>query len=134
MLENMLVALVKRRELRFAIAGGWNALFAYFVVIFMYEILELYLNIIFIAVIATVINIAQSFCVHKIFVFQTKGDWIKGLGKSYVVYGFSSVIGVASLWLLVDVFAVTIYLAQALVMVILSVVSYVGHLKFTFRN
>ena len=71
MLENMLVALVKA-ELRFVIAGGWNALFAYFLVIFMYEILEVYLHIIFIGVIATVINIAQSFCVHKIFLGEKR--------------------------------------------------------------
>ena len=134
MLENLLFMVIRRRELRYLLAGAWNTIFSYFLVILLYEWMQDYLHIVIIGTVATVINVAQSFLAHKIFVFRTKGYWLKELGKSYVVYGVASVIGIFILWLLVDVVGLTIYLAQALIMVSLAIVSYFGHLKFTFRN
>lgn len=129
-----LLSIMRKRPSRYLLAGLWNTAFSYVLVILLYEWLHVYLHTMIIGAVATVINVAQSFLVHKIFVFKTKGHWFQEIGKSYVVYGFVSAFGILLLWLLVDIVGLMIYLSQAVIMLTLAVISYIGHLKFTFRH
>ena len=122
------------KVLRYIFFGLWNTAFAYAFTVVLFHLLKDYIHIVFIGVASTLISIAQSFLVHKLFVFRTKGRWIIELCRGYLVYGVSSIIGIALLWLLVDVMLFSIYLAQAIVMLLTIVVSYTGHLKFTFKK
>jgi putative flippase GtrA len=122
------------KELRYIFFGLWNTAFAYALTIVLFHLLKDNIHIVFIGVVSTSISIAQSFLVHKLFVFRTRGEWITELCRSYLVYGVSSVIGITLLWLLVEAISLSIYLAQAIVMLSTVVVSYIGHSKFTFKK
>lgn len=123
-----------RKELRYLIAGAWNTAFSYCLVVVLYEVAHRHAHIMIIGTIATIISVAQSFITHKLFVFRTKSNWLRELLRSYVVYGFVSFIGIILLWFLVDILSLSIYVAQAIIMILLAFISYLGHLKFTFKH
>ena len=71
---------------------------------------------------------------YKTLVFKTKGMWLTEYIKSYIVYGGIALIGIFFLWFFVDEMKMSIWLAQALVMGLTVVFSYLGHSRFTFRR
>lgn len=121
-------------KLRYILFGLWNTAFAYVFVIVLFHLLKDSFHIVVIGVVSSLICIAQSFLIHKLFVFRTKGKWLTELYRSYLVYGMSSTIAIALLWFLVDAMLLSIYLAQTIVMLSTTIISYIGHLTFTFRK
>ena len=134
MIFSYIISKMRKRLSRYFIVGIWNTAFAYMLLVILYEMLHSHLHTIVIGTGAAVINVAQSFFVHKIFVFKTKGYWIQELGKSYIVNAFAVAVGTLFLWLLVDILNLIIYMAQAAVTLALAIISYIGHLTFTFRH
>ena len=134
MIRSLLLSLVKKRVSIYFIVGLANTVFAYILLVASYNILSAYLHTVIIGSAVAIINVALSFLSQKIFVFKTKGNWFLELAKCYLVNCFAVFVAVFLLWLLVDIFKFSIYLAQVAVTVALAVVSYIGHLHFTFRH
>jgi putative flippase GtrA len=123
-----------RIEFRFLLVGGFNTAFAYFVSIGLYYALTRRLHLVAIAAIANVICITEAFIVYKLFVFRSRGRWLPEYMRCYVVYGGSALIGIAGLWLLVNVLGIPFWIAQGVLMVVGVVISYMGHDRFTFNK
>ena len=126
--------ILKKKEYRYILSGLWNTLFAYVFTIILFFTLADSLHTVLIGILATVINIAQSFFVHKIFVFRTKGNWLIEFYRCYVVYGVTSIVSIGLLWLFIDLMLISIFLAQALVMLLTFAITYLGHIKYTFKT
>jgi len=126
--------LLSREKMRYLIAGGFNTLVGYSIGVGLYKALGSNLSIIWIGVISNILSITVSFLSYKILVFKTKGMWLTEYIKSYIVYGGIAVIGIFCLWVFVDKMKISIWLAQALVIGMTVIISYVGHSRFTFRR
>lgn len=124
----------RKKMLRYLIVGGFNTVFGYFVTVGLYYTLRSHLHIVVIGVIANVVCITVSFMTYKLFVFNSSGSWWREYLRCYIVYGGSALIGIAGLWLLVNVLGVPFWLAQGLLMVISVVISFAGHDRFTFKK
>jgi putative flippase GtrA len=139
MLTKVMTALRADREtrnkmLRYLFVGGANTAFGYLATVGLYYALRPHLHIVVIGALANVVCITEAFITYKLFVFNTRNGWIREYLRCYVVYGGSAVIGIAGLWLLVNILGVPFWLAQGLLMVVSVVVSYTGHDRFTFRK
>lgn len=75
----------------------------------------------------------MSFLTYKLYVFRTQGNWLAEWLRSFIVYGGAAVLSTALLWGLVDFVQLNIYISQALAIIIVVVISYLGHSKFTFK-
>lgn len=124
----------RNKMLRYLFVGGANTAFGYFATVGLYYALRSHLHIVVIGVIANVICITEAFVTYKLFVFNSRSGWVREYLRCYVVYGTSAVIGIAGLWLLVNVLGVPFWLAQGLLIVISVAISYTGHDRFTFRK
>lgn len=124
----------RMKMLRYVLVGGLNTAFGYFVTVGLYYTLKAHLHIVVIGVIANVVCITESFLTYKLFVFRSGASWWREYLRCYVVYGGSALIGIAGLWLLVDVVGIPFWLAQGLLMVVSVVISYAGHDRFTFKK
>ena len=122
------------KPLAFLLVGAFNTAFGYFASVALYYALESYLHIVVIGLVANVICISVSFFMYKFFVFKSRNAWWTEYLRCYVVYGGSAVIGVAGLWLFVNIMNVPFWLAQGLLMGISVLASYIGHDKFTFKK
>lgn len=119
-------------RLRYLLAGGWNTLFGYGIGVgFLYAFHDR-LNAAEIGIVCNVLGISMSFLTYKLFVFRTKGNWVKEYLRCYLVYGGVGLIGTGLLWLFVDWVNLSYWLAQGLVVILTVIVSYVCHAKFTF--
>jgi putative flippase GtrA len=139
MLSKLRTALNSDREtrnkmLRYLFIGGFNTAFGYGATVGLYYLLRPHLHIVVIGLIANVVCITESFITYKLFVFRSPEHWLREYLRCYVVYGTSALIGIAGLWLLVNVIGIPFWLAQGLLMVISVAISYAGHDRFTFKK
>lgn len=114
--------------------GGFNTLAGYFIGIGVYTALNEHLSIIWIGLISNILSITISFSSYKVFVFQTKGRWMTEYLKAYVIYGGTALVGIILLWFFIEKINISIWFAQALVIAVTVLISYVGHARFTFRR
>ena len=126
--------IIKRKELRFLCAGCVNTFFGYICSLVIYFYLKSVISIVFIAIISTIINITFSFFSYKLFVFRTKGNWIREYLRCYIVYGLSSIFGIIGIWFLVEMLKIPFWLSQACIIMITVIISYIGHSKYSFNN
>lgn len=125
---------LSNKKMRYLIAGGWNTVFGYVLMIVMYETLKPYLHYTTIALPAGVIAISMSFLTYKLFVFRTKGPWLIEWMRSFVTYGVGMILSILLSWVMLDYFFWSIYIAQAVSTVAVFFASYFGHLNFTFKE
>lgn len=120
------------KPFKFLAIGAGNTAFAYVVTTALYYALAPWLHIVAIGVIANVVCITEAFIAYKLFVFRSRGRWLAQYLRCYVVYGGNALLGIAGLWLLVDVVRVPFWIAQGGLMIVGIAVSYAGHDRFTF--
>ena len=121
-------------KIRYLLVGGLNTLVGYFIGVGMYEVFGNNLGILWVGILSNALSITVSFVTYKTLVFRTKGMWLSEYLKSYLVYGGVALIGIFFLWLFVGEMKISIWIAQALIIGVTVVVSYMGHSRFTFSQ
>ncbi len=132
--------------LRFLIVGVWNTLFAYGLFALLTYLLtprmaSSYAAAMTASALSTVVCITVSFVGHKLFVFRTRGNFLKEYLRAFVVYGSTSLVGFILLPIVMFVLnpfvtpqAAVSYLAGAILTVGTVVVSFFGHKQYTFAQ
>jgi putative flippase GtrA len=123
-----------REQINYLIVGAWNTFFGYLTYYFLYNLLNKKINYIIILVPSNIIAITNAYICYKIFVFRSKGNFIKEYFRFYIVYGISLLLNFILLALFVEILAVTPLIAQAAITIITVSLSYIIHKKYTFRN
>jgi putative flippase GtrA len=122
----------RSEERRFLAIGVLNTGVGYLVGVMAFLALSPYLHIVLIGFLASVISICFSFLTQRRWVFKSTGPWLPQLRRSFAVYGAVSAVGTALLWPLVEIAHLSIWLAQAVVLVACTGLSYAGQKWFTF--
>lgn len=118
----------------YLLAGGWNTLFGFFVMIWLYTLMSNFLHVAVIATIANVLSITMSFLTYRYFVFKSKNVWWAEYLKCYVIYGALAAFSIVMTSILVDYFELRIWISQLITVPTTIIVSYVGHKHFTFAE
>ncbi len=126
--------MTNNKKIRYLFVGGFNLAFGYLVSLASYATLKPYFHIIFIAILANILNITVSFFMYKLIVFKSKGPLLKEYFRSYMVYGVATITSILLLWVLVDFCSVPFWMAQGFLVAVTAIVSYLGHNNFTFAN
>jgi len=134
MLSSHVKNIISSKKFKYLVVGGWNTVFGYFVTIALFYLLRENFNIVQIGILSNILGISMSFSTYKIFVFKTKGNWLKEYIKSYLVYGISAIISIFLLWVLIELLELNIWIAQALSMITTVILSYIGHKNITFND
>lgn len=75
-----------------------------------------------------------AFTLYRLWVFRVQGRVVGDFLRFQLVYVVPLIANLLALPLLVEVAGLNVYLAQALIVIVSSVVSYVGHKFFSFRR
>lgn len=126
--------MLNQKKIRYFLVGGLNTVVGYCIGIVMYKALCSNLGIVWVGIFSNMLSITVSFLTYKMLVFRTKGMWVAEYLKSYLVYGVTALISIFCLWLFVDNLRLSIWLAQALVLVVTVVISFISHSRFTFNR
>jgi putative flippase GtrA len=122
------------KKAQYLIAGGWNTIFGYFVMVELYQIFSTKIHIIVVAIIANFLSITMAFLTYKVFVFKTNGSWLSEYVKCYFVYGGMAALNVLLNWLCIEFLNMPIWLSQGFCILIGVATSYFSHSRFTFKN
>ena len=130
------------QKLRFLLVGGFNTVFAYFVLnglnLFFGAILGDILSKIVVANLALVIQyiltINVSFMTMRYYVFQSHGNWHKEWLKAWSVYIFLYLINAPILTFMMVVLGWSTWLAQGVYLIFSTIITFLLHKYYSFRK
>jgi putative flippase GtrA len=133
-------------KLRFLVVGAWNVLFS-MATIWVLERLIPYapgsalaatLGVIgakqVVLFVNWVIGVTQNLFTFKLLVFRTKGNWLREYGRMYVTYTGTFLVESVMVQTISAVAGWSLFWARVPTMIVVAVLSYLGHKYFTFRT
>lgn len=123
-----------REKIMYLIVGMWNTAFGYGLFAGLYYLLSKSLNYNVILFISYVVSTINAYLLYKYLVFQTKGDLIRGYLRFSVVYIYAYVGNMVILFGLKRFTSIDLYMGQAISVIVIVLVSYFSHKKFTFKH
>lgn len=134
--------------LKFIILGFWNTFFGMGVFFLLYYLFNQYCRYMMLVIIANILAITNAYIVYKLFVFRTKGNYLREYLKFYVVYGLVFVVAIALFPFFMEVavpflaknflhyqgiFKYKAYISQMCITGVTMFISYFGHEKFSYQ-
>lgn len=120
------------QKFKFLFVGGLNTAFSFLFSIAIYEVSKTYFHILLIGLLINIFTISFSYITYKIFVFKSKGNWLREYLRCYAVYLKIAIINILLTWILVEFCGITFWVSQIMLIVSTAVLSYYGHKYFTF--
>lgn len=120
--------------LRFLLVGGYNAVFGYLLFSILYYIMGNSLHYSVILLISYFIGVFNNFVVFKIFVFNTKGNWLKECISTYVSYAVLYPLNTILLFITIDLYGLSAYIGQGISVIIMPIITYFVLKIFAFSN
>ena len=123
--------LFKNKKVRFLFVGGLNTLVGYgSYALFIF----LGLNPYFATTLSTIIGVINSYFWNKYFTFRVKEKSIGEAIRFIVVYAVSYAVNLSLIYIFVDVLGLNAYVAGAICLLMVTIISYVGHHYFSFKQ
>ena len=126
---------------KFVLVGIWNTIFGYFVFYLLDTILPFFIPTRYVAYmsamfLAQVIAVTNAYIFHKYITFNSKAKG-KGILFEFLRFSMTYVVtlclSLILLPLFVEIFHITPKISGAMIIPICTVVSYLGHSRFSFR-
>jgi putative flippase GtrA len=129
-------------KIRFLLVGVWNTIFGYLVFVGLDYLFNLFFSPRYVAymsaaVLANILAILNAYIFHKFVTFRSP---IRGLAiipefaRFFSMYLFSFFLGLVLLPVFVELFHLDPKIAGALLIPITTIISYLGHSRFSFRQ
>lgn len=123
--------LFERKELRFLFVGGINTAVGYGA----YALCVFFgLHYSFAQLISAIIGIVNSYVWNKYFTFRKKGKSAIEIVRFIAVYAVSYAVNLGLLFVLIDKLNMSEYLAGVFGLIVITLISYIGHNKFSFKG
>jgi putative flippase GtrA len=119
---------------RFLIVGGWNFCFSYCFFAATYRLMHPMAHDAVIMAICSIVGITNSFIFHRWLTYRSKGPLLREYVRFYIVYGVQTGLNFMLFLLFVKWLDANPYLTQAMLTIVLTVVSYWGHKHVSFST
>lgn len=119
--------------MNYLLVGGWNTAFGYLVFLALYYLFVSRIHYLIIFVISNIISITNAYIGYKIFVFKTKGNYLKEYARFYLVYGGAMALNFILLPVCVELLKISPPAAQGGLIFITIIYSYLGHKNYSFN-
>jgi len=83
---------------------------------------------------AWMVNVTEAFVTTRLFVFKAAGHVLRDYGRFCLVQAGSAVLNIVGLTIAVDGFGLNVIVAQALVLPVVVVSTFLGHRWFSFHR
>jgi putative flippase GtrA len=135
-MRSVITRLINDRRIRFLAVGATNTVIGYviFAVLTHWIFGALQFGYLLSLIVSYALSILLAFVLYRRFVFNVTGNVLIDFIRFVSVYLLSIGINVLALPLLVELAKVPVLLAQALILVATTLVSFFGHRSFSFRR
>lgn len=124
---------INYNHIRYILSGLWNTFFSYLIFVILYKYSGIR-NIFIVLCVSQIIGITNAYLIYKIFVFKTKGGYIKEYLKFYLVYGFSLGLNFFLIYIFINIFNMSAIISQGIIAFIVALFGFISHNFFTFKN
>jgi putative flippase GtrA len=129
-------------KVRFVLVGLWNTIFGYLAFVGLDYLFNLFFSPRYVAymsaaVLANIISILNAYIFHKFVTFRSQARGlaiIPELLRFFSMYLFSFILGLVVLPVFVELFHLDPKIAGALLIPVTTIISYLGHSRFSFRR
>jgi putative flippase GtrA len=128
-----LLRVVRDQRVVFLLVGGVNTVFGYLCFAALLAVLGQQHYMVAL-VCAYIIGVLFAFVMYRFVVFQVRGHVLSDLWRFSMVYVVSLSVNLVLLPVLVEIFRLPALLAQALIVSVTSVISWLAHKHFSFRR
>lgn len=125
--------LLARQGARFALLGLGNTAFAYAVFVLLEHALGSIAPYLVVLLLTYLIGVSESFVVQRRLVFRSCTPWLPAYLRFWSVYLVALGANLALLPLLVEALGLPVVVAQGVVLLLVSVGSFLAHRNFSFR-
>ena len=129
---NHLLARCNLPFIRYLFVGGWNTLFGVGLYALVYAWLGARVNYLVLLIPCNILAITNAYFCYKLFVFRTRGNWLREYLRFYVVYGGAALIGVGLVALCVQLLHMHPVWANIVTTAVTVVCSFFGHQRISF--
>ena len=116
----------------YLVVGGWNTVFGVGLYALAYLLLKDKVNYFVLLIPCNVVAITNAYLGYKLFVFKTRGGWLREYLRFYVVYGVATLLGMGLVAILVQFLSLHPVLANIITTALTTVVSFIGHKRVSF--
>lgn len=128
-------------KVRFILVGIWNTIFSYLVFVTLDYLFNLffsprYVAYMLAAILTNIITVTLAYFLHKHFTFKSKTKGMVAFReylRFYATYIFTTILSLILLPLFVEYLKLDPKIAAAIIMLLLTVVSFISHSLFSFR-
>lgn len=124
----------RRQGLLYLVVGGWNTAFGFATFAALQLTLGDQLGYLVVLVVAWVVNVVEAFFAYRLVVFKVQGHLLRDFARFTSVYVGAFCFNLVALPLAVDGLGAPVLAAQAVVVVLTVVSSYVLHRRFSFAR
>jgi putative flippase GtrA len=121
-----------KKKVRYLVVGLWNTVFPYIVFGLLYYLSNARLHYLIILLISQVLGLTNAYIGYKFFVFKTKGNYVREYLRFYAVYGTTFIVNIVLISLFVEVLGINPVISQGIIGVIVVIMAYIGHDRFSF--
>ncbi len=125
---------VTEQGLRYLVVGSANFVFGFACFAALLLLFDGALDYRIVFCIAWVINVTEAFVTTRLLVFKATGHVLRDYLRFCVVQGSSAVLNLACLTLAVDGLGLNVILAQAIVLPVVVLATFLGHRWFSFHR
>ncbi len=119
--------------IKYIISGLWNTFFSYIVFIILYKFSGIS-NYFLVLCISQVVGITNAYLIYKLFVFKTRGNYIKEYLRFYLVYGSTLILNFILIYLFVSILGISPILSQGVIALFVAFIGFIGHNFFSFQK
>lgn len=137
MAERLRASWLRDQRTAFLIVGAVNTVFGYLAFAgFLLTVGQLWERWGYLAALACahVVSVLFAFVLYRLVVFRVRGHVLADLWRFETVYLLALAVNFALLPLLVEIVHLPVLLAQALIVFVTAVMSWVGHKRYSFRR
>jgi len=116
----------------YVVVGGWNTLFGVGLYTGVYFLMKDDVNYFVLLILCNIVAITNAYICYKLFVFKTKGNWLREYPRFCGVYGVAMLLGMGLIVLLVQLMHVHPVLANIATTALTVIVSFFGHKHVSF--
>lgn len=132
-LKNAVRYLLQYDAIRFLGVGFWNLLFSAACFAILLKVVFRGSHYMMVLVLSTILGVTNSFICHRWITFRSKAPILRAYFRFYVVYGLQIGLTFVLMPVCVELLKVDPVLSQVSLAVLTTVLTYIGHQKYSFR-
>jgi putative flippase GtrA len=129
-----LLRVIRDQRVAFLVVGGINTAFSYVCFAVLLLTVGQRWHYLVVLTVNHVISVLFAFVLHRFVVFRVRGHVLSDLWRFETVYLVALAVNFVLLPLLVEIAHMHVLWAQTLIVLVTSVMSWVGHKNFSFRR